>query len=64
MPPEQQQAAVLETFRDEAKHFKRLSHPSIVCVYDFNIMQSPRDIPAPYMVLEWLDGEPRQRAHR
>jgi hypothetical protein len=29
-----------------------------VRVYDFNIVTTPRGIAAPYMVLEWLDGEP------
>ena len=44
-------------FAAEAKTIARLKHPNIVDVYDFAIGVMPNGESAPWMALEWLDGE-------
>jgi tRNA A-37 threonylcarbamoyl transferase component Bud32 len=44
-------------FAAEAKTIARLKHPNIVDVYDFAIGGMPNGESAPWMALEWLDGE-------
>jgi serine/threonine-protein kinase len=46
-----------EKFAAEAKTIARLKHPHIVDVYDFAVGVTPAGTPAPWMALEWLDGE-------
>jgi serine/threonine-protein kinase len=46
-----------QRFAAEAKTIARLKHPNIVDVYDFAIGAMPNGESAPWMVLEWLDGE-------
>ncbi len=54
----QGQHIFIEKFREEGKLLSRLSqHPSIVRIYDYGTTSS-RDTSVPYMVLEWLVGEP------
>ena len=46
-----------EKFAAEAKTIARLRHPHIVDVYDFSVSTLPSGELAPWMALEWLDGE-------
>ena len=49
----------VETFRAEGKHLRKLSseHPAFVRAHDTGVI-TVDGIPAPYLVLEWLDGQP------
>ena len=59
---------VRSEFRDkfavEAKTIAKLSHPNIVDVYDFSVGTLPDGELAPWMALEWLDGETLARRLR
>ena len=46
-----------ERFATEAKTIARLRHPDIVDVYDFSVATLPSGEVAPWMALEWLEGE-------
>jgi eukaryotic-like serine/threonine-protein kinase len=46
-----------ERFATEAKTMARLCHPDIVDVYDFSVATLASGELAPWMALEWLDGE-------
>ena len=46
-----------EKFAIEAKTIARLRHPHIVDVYDFSVATLPSGELAPWMALEWLEGE-------
>jgi tRNA A-37 threonylcarbamoyl transferase component Bud32 len=46
-----------QKFADEAKTIARLRHPHIVDVYDFSVSTLPSGELAPWMALEWLEGE-------
>jgi serine/threonine-protein kinase len=46
-----------DRFAAEAKTIARLKHPHIVDVYDFAISPMPNGDNAPWMALEWLEGE-------
>jgi len=46
-----------EKFAAEAKTIARLKHPHIVDVYDYAISAMPSGELAPWMALEWVDGE-------
>lgn len=46
-----------EKFASEARTIARLQHPHIVEVYDFSVATLPSGEPAPWMALQWLDGE-------
>jgi len=46
-----------EKFAAEARTIARLQHPNIVDVYDFSVSTLPSGELAPWMALEWLDGE-------
>lgn len=48
-----QQSEQFERFTREAKILDRLSHPNITTIYDFMLKHQP-----PYIVLEYLQGEP------
>ncbi len=53
------QRAFVEKFREEGKLLSRLSqHPAVVRVYDFGITPGAHGASVPYLVLEWLVGEP------
>lgn len=45
----------VERFRSEARILARLKHPGIVTVHDFGASTDP---PAPYLVMELLEGRP------
>jgi len=49
----------VETFRAEGKHLRKLSaeHPAFVRAHDTGVINVD-GAPAPYLVLEWLDGSP------
>ncbi len=51
------QAQFREKFAAEAKTIARLNHPHIVDVYDFGISSMPTGALAPWMALEWLEGD-------
>jgi serine/threonine protein kinase len=59
--PRNQDAARRAEFRErfaaEAKTIARLRHPDIVDVYDFSVATLPSGELAPWMALEWLEGE-------
>jgi eukaryotic-like serine/threonine-protein kinase len=59
--PRQQDATARAEFRDkfatEAKTIARLRHPDIVDVYDFSVATLASGELAPWMALEWLEGE-------
>jgi len=44
-------------FATEARTIGKLQHPYIVDVYDYGVSAMPLGDPAPWMALEWLDGE-------
>jgi serine/threonine-protein kinase len=46
-----------ERFAAEAKTIATLKHPYIVSVYDFGVSRMSSGELAPWMALEWLDGE-------
>jgi len=46
-----------ERFASEAKTIAHLRHAHIVDVYDFGVTRMPSGEIAPWMALEWLDGE-------
>ncbi|HLK93099.1 MAG TPA: serine/threonine-protein kinase [Polyangia bacterium] len=46
-----------DRFAAEAKTIARLKHPYIVAVHDFGVAEMPSGEEAPWMALEWLDGE-------
>jgi serine/threonine protein kinase len=46
-----------DRFASEAKTIARIHHPNIVDVYDFGISPVPSGETAPWMALEWLEGE-------
>jgi serine/threonine protein kinase len=46
-----------DRFASEAKTIARIRHPHIVDVYDFGISPMPSGEIAPWMALEWLEGE-------
>ena len=60
-PPRNQdvvgRAEFRERFAAEAKTIARLRHPDIVDVYDFSVATLPSGELAPWMALEWIDGE-------
>jgi tRNA A-37 threonylcarbamoyl transferase component Bud32 len=60
-PPRNQdpigRAEFREKFAAEAKTIARLRHPDIVDVYDFSVATLPSGELAPWMALEWLDGD-------
>ncbi len=60
-PPKNQDRAARAEFREkfaiEAKTIARLRHPHIVNVYDFSVATLPTGEIAPWMALEWLEGE-------
>ena len=59
--PSQQDATARAEFREkfanEAKTIARLRHPDIVDVYDFSVATLASGELAPWMALEWLEGE-------
>ena len=44
-------------FATEARTIGKLQHPYIVDVHDYGVSPMPVGDPAPWMALEWLDGE-------
>jgi Protein kinase domain len=46
-----------DRFASEGKTIARIRHPHIVDVYDFGVSQMPSGEIAPWMALEWLQGE-------
>ena len=44
-------------FATEARTIGKLQHPYIVDVYDYGVSPMPLGDPAPWMALEWLEGE-------
>jgi serine/threonine-protein kinase len=46
-----------DAFLQEAQTIARLDHPAIVRVLDFGVGKLPGAPDAPWMVLEWVDGE-------
>jgi tRNA A-37 threonylcarbamoyl transferase component Bud32 len=60
-PPRNQDATGRAEFRErfaaEARTIARLRHPDIVDVYDFSVATLASGELAPWMALEWLDGE-------
>ncbi|HEY7373637.1 MAG TPA: serine/threonine-protein kinase [Polyangia bacterium] len=44
-------------FATEARTIAKLQHPYIVDVYDYGVSPMPSGESAPWMALEWLDGE-------
>lgn len=51
------QADFRERFASEARTIARLKHPYVVSVYDFGVDRMASGKLAPWMALEWLDGE-------
>jgi serine/threonine protein kinase len=47
----------MEKFLDEAKTIASLKHPAIVSVMDFKVSPMPAGGSAPWMALEWIEGE-------
>ena len=50
-----------ERFATEARTIAKLQHPYIVDVYDFGVSDVPSGESAPWMALEWLDGQTLER---
>ena len=50
-------ARFAERFASEARTIAHLRHAHIVDVYDFGVTRMPSGEVAPWMALEWLDGE-------
>jgi Protein kinase domain len=48
-------------FETEARTIAKLQHPFIVDVHDYGVSPMPSGEPAPWMALEWLDGETLER---
>ncbi|MFO0610899.1 MAG: serine/threonine-protein kinase [Polyangiales bacterium] len=48
---------IADSFRREAQVVADLSHPAIVQVLDFGVSETPSGVTAPWMAMEWLDGE-------
>ena len=57
-------AAFIERFVLEAKTIAKVRHPNIVQVLDTGVAPETARGPAPFMVLEWLSGEPFDRVLR
>jgi serine/threonine protein kinase len=53
-------ATFREKFASEARTIARLKHPYVVSVYDFGVDRMGSGELAPWMALEWLDGETLQ----
>jgi serine/threonine protein kinase len=53
-----------DNFANEAKTIAKLRHPHIVDVHDFSVATLPTGDPAPWMALEWLDGQTLARQLR
>jgi serine/threonine protein kinase len=51
------QASFRDRFAVEARTIAKLKHPFIVAVHDFGLDAMPSGEAAPWMALEWLDGE-------
>jgi serine/threonine-protein kinase len=47
----------LDSFANEAKVIARLDHPAIVRVLDYGVSVMPNGIEAPWMVLQWCEGQ-------
>ncbi len=59
-PPEyndKARAEFIAKFALEGKTMARISHPNIVQVLDFGACEMPTGVPAPWMVLEWVEGD-------
>src|SRR5215831_15239556 len=54
------QAAFCERFAEEARTLARLKHPGIVDLYEFSSSAMPSGVLAPWMALEWVEGETLQ----
>jgi serine/threonine protein kinase len=50
-------ASFRERFAAEARTIAKLKHPYLVTVHDFGVDAMPSGEAAPWMALEWLDGE-------
>jgi hypothetical protein len=50
-----------QRFATEARTIAKLQHPYIVDVYDYGVARVPSGESAPWMALEWLDGETLER---
>lgn len=48
---------ILRRFRIEAKIISELRHPHIVQVHDFYEQNEPDEVPAPFLVMDFLEGE-------
>ncbi len=48
---------IADSFRREAQVVADLSHPAIVQALDFGVSETPSGVTAPWMAMEWLDGE-------
>lgn len=46
-----------EGFTQEARTIASLDHPAIVRVFDFGIARAPNGQDAPWMALEWIEGQ-------
>jgi serine/threonine protein kinase len=54
---ENERKQFLAGFAAEAKTVARITHPSIVQVFDFGVSPMPSGVQAAWMALEWLTGE-------
>jgi len=54
---EEAKKAFIDGFTMEAKTIVRISHPNIVQVLDFGVWSMPNGEHAPWMALEWLNGQ-------
>ncbi|MFO0603759.1 MAG: serine/threonine-protein kinase [Polyangiales bacterium] len=55
--PRRLHAGFVRQFFEEARIVSQLQHPCIVRVTDFGVMLLRDDLQAPWMALEWIDGE-------
>jgi serine/threonine protein kinase len=55
--PRRMHAGFVQQFVEEARIISQLQHPCIVRVSDFGVIALPEGQRAPWMVLEWIDGE-------